>query len=84
MGHASLATTGLLVVVYSLERYEELSSNKEECRRLLKEMCCVANVVKQLKESPEGLETVTEDATALLVEGAIMRCTQIDSPLWKK
>ena len=73
------------MVAYTLERFDDLSTNKEKCWDLLKEMCFVATVVKRLKENSKGTQDVIEEeATALLVEGAIMCCTQIDSSAWKR
>jgi hypothetical protein len=37
------------VVAYTLEIFDDLSTNKETCWDLLKEMCYVATVVKRLK-----------------------------------
>lgn len=84
IGQASVATAGLLVVAYTLERFHDVSTNKEKCWDLIKEMSYVATVVKRLKQSPKGTqENVIEEATALVVEGAIISCTQIGRSAWK-
>lgn len=84
IGKASVATAGLLVVAYTLERFDDLSTNKEECLDLLKEIVYVANLVKIFKQSPKGSHGVIEDAKELIVEGAVMCCVQMDTSLWKR
>lgn len=84
IGQASLVSAGLLVVAYTLERVHDLSDNKDGCWALIKEMSRLASVVKGLKESPMGTLNVIEEATTLVVEGAIMCCTQIARSEWKR
>ena len=46
IGHVRVAIGGLLLVAYTLERFQDLSTNKGKCLDLTKEMSYVASVVK--------------------------------------
>lgn len=82
MGTAHLATSGLLVVANMLERFEDVSNNREECLRLMKRMAFLAKLVKQFEERSqlkEGMHDEIEAAIGLIVESSIMCCSQMGS-----
>lgn len=80
MGAAHLATAILLVVANILERIDDVSSNRDECLRIVKEMIFLAKVVKEIKKRRDinersDLENYMDDeirkATELITEGYI-------------
>lgn len=82
LGQAHWAVAGLLVVANILERFETVAANQDECLSLLEEMSKLAHHVKDLKERPglkKGMESSIRNATEMIVEGALMCCTQIKS-----
>lgn len=82
LGQAHWAAAGLLVVANILERFEMVAANRDECLSLLEEMSNLAHHVKALKERPrlkKGMESSIRNATEMIVEGALMCCTQINS-----
>jgi hypothetical protein len=82
LGQAHWAAAGLLVVANILERFETVSANQDECLSLLEEMNNLAQHVKDLKVRPglkKGMEVSIQKATEMIVEGALMCCSQIDS-----
>lgn len=87
MGRLQMLATGFLVVGNLMERYENISDNKEECLRLLERMNNLIQEVKQLKERPglmEAMEAKIKEAMELIIEVSLACCTQIDRPKYKK
>lgn len=78
LGQAHWAATGLLVVANILERFEMVGANRDECLSLLEEMSNFGYYVKNLKKRP-GMESSIRNATEMVLEGALMCCTQISS-----
>lgn len=79
MGSAHMAATGLLVVANILERFEEVSKNRDECLRLLKQMVFLAKCVQRIKEHPrsEGMDGEIKKATEMIMEGSMKCCSQM-------
>lgn len=87
MGMAHLATAGLVVVVSILERFDEVSANKSECLRFLREMIFLAKLVKQFKERcqlKEAMHDVIREATELIVESSIKCLAHMKSSKFSK
>lgn len=87
MGIAQLAVTGLLVVGNILERFDDVSHNRDDCFRLLKEMIYLAKVVQQFKERPrliEEMQDVIKEAVGVIVEGSIMCRSHMGSSKFSK
>lgn len=82
MGMAHMVSTGFLVVANILECYETLCTNWEVCLSLLNEMNILTHHVKKIKKWPwlkEGMEASIKEASMLIVEAYITRCSQIDT-----
>lgn len=87
VGGLHAAATGFLVIGKIMERYENISENKEECLCLLERMKNLIQEVKQLKERPrlmEPMEAKIKVAMELIIEVSLACCTQIDKPKYKK
>lgn len=87
MGGLHVAATGFLVVGKIMERYENISDNKEECLCLLELMNNLIQEVKQLRErrrSMGAMEAKIKEAMELIIEVSLACCTQIDRPIYKK
>lgn len=87
VGELHLLATGFLVLGNIMERFETISSNKDECLRLLEQMNNLIQEVKQLKETPrlmEAMEAKIKEAMELIIEVSLACCTQVDRPKCKK
>lgn len=69
-----LAAAGVLVVADILERFEDVSANRNECLILLEEMNRLSQHIKDLNGQPEKMRR----ATKWLVHCYIMCCAQIE------
>lgn len=74
LGQAHWVTSGFLLIVYILDRFETLSSNQKGCLSLLEQMYYLAVDIKNLR----GREDLAESGITLIVEACLMCCTQID------
>lgn len=87
VGELHILGTGFLVLGNIMERFETISSNREECLCLLERMNNLIQDVKQLRERPglkEAMEAKIEEAIELIIEVSLVCCTQIDRPKYKK
>lgn len=87
VGELHILATGFLVLGNIMERFETISSNREECLCLLERMNNLIQDVKQLRERPglkEAMEAKIEEAIKLIIEVSLACCTQIDRPKYKK
>lgn len=74
LGQAHWVTSGFLLIVYIIDRFETLSSNQKGCLDLLEQMYYLAVDIKNLT----GREDLAESGIKLIVEACLMCCTQID------
>lgn len=87
VGGVHVAAIGFLVIGKTMERYEKIKENKEECMWLLERMKNLIQEVKQLKERPQLMEAMKakiKEAMELITEASLACCTQIDRPKYKK
>lgn len=87
VGELHILATGFLVLGDIMERFETISSNREECLCLLERMNNLIQDVKQLRERPglkEAMEAKIKEAIELIIEVSLACCTQIDRPKYKK
>lgn len=83
LGQAHWVTSGFLLIVYIVDRFETLSSNKEACLSLLKQMYYLAVDVRELERCKKGLaeaerpDDLAEAGTVLIVEGSLICFNQM-------
>lgn len=82
IGKSSLATAGFLLIAYGLERFQDVSANKEECRHIMEEMDFLAKVVLQCEDRSSLSKELREEikkARELIIKGAVNYYSQIKS-----
>lgn len=87
IGHANVATAGLLLVANIIKRFEDISRNQMECLDVLEGMTKLAEHVKLLKERPrlkKEMEDTNKKATDLIEEAYIMCSSQMNMSLSSK
>lgn len=82
LGQLHWVTSGFLLIVYFLDGYETLSSNRQGCLSLLHEMYQLAVDVLELeglKGFPEAerRDDLAKEGTELIVEGSLICCNQM-------
>lgn len=86
VGELHILATGFLVLGNIMERFETISSNKDECVCLLERMNNLIQDVKQLQERPglkEAMEAKIKEAIELIIEVSLACCTQINLPKYR-
>lgn len=87
MGGVHMLMVGFLVAGEIMERFETISSNKQECVRLLERMNSLIQYVNELRKRhglKEAMEDTIKRAIELIIEVSLTCCTQINRPKWKK
>ena len=79
---AHLTTSGFLIVTHVLERFETVSTDRDNFLRVLDEICHLAQHIKKLRwwdGLRKEMEGSMNEAMGLIVESSIMCSTQIGS-----
>lgn len=80
IGQAHWATAGLFVVANILERFENVSKNRDDCLVLLNEMYILARYIKDIRKQAhlsKEMEDTINEGMQLLLEASVLCCTQI-------